>query len=164
MSLGKFYYDPKHTAEFGSEAKLAEASKNKGCGRADVRSEQVHVAQSRTQNLSLKNKCCNIDDVWETNLAHLNSLWIYRDKYNYLLNVIDLFSRYAWSVTMKNKIATSITAGLNLLFQNKNPITIQSVKRTEFVNGTVQEYLKRQGVNFTTHHPDIKGAIIEYFN
>jgi len=45
---------------------------------------------------------------------------------------------------------------------DRKPINIHSDKGTEFVNATVQQCLKRQGVNFhTTHNPDIKGAIIE---
>jgi len=55
--------------------------------------------------------------------------------------------------------------GLTTLFQNRNPITIQSDKGTEFINATVQKYLKRQGVDIhTTHNPDIKGAVVERFN
>jgi hypothetical protein len=57
------------------------------------------------------------------------------------------------------------TAVLKSLFQNRKPVTLQPDKGTEFVNSTVQQYLKRQGVKFhTTHNPDIKGAIIERFN
>ena len=107
----------------------------------------------------------NIDDVWEIDLADLGSLSKYIDKYKYLLNVIDIFSRYAWCVPLKDKTGKSIAAALTILFQNRKPIAIQSDKDTEFVNATVQQYLKRQGVDFhTTHNPDIKGAVIERFN
>jgi hypothetical protein len=89
----------------------------------------------------------------------------YNDKYKYLLNVIDIFSRYAWSVLLKDKYGNSIAAALTILFQNRKPITIESDKGTEFVNATVQQYLERQGVDFhTTHNRDIKGAVIERFN
>ena len=98
-------------------------------------------------------------------IADLSSLAKYNDKYKYLLNVIDIFSRYAWSVPLKNKTGKSITSALKSLFRNRKPITIQSDKGTEFVNATVQQYLKRRGVSFhTTHNPDIKGAVIERFN
>ena len=95
-------------------------------------------------------------------LAELSTLSKYNDKYKYLLNVIDIFSRYSWSVPLKDKTATSITAALKTLFQNRKPINIQSDKGTEFVNGNVPQYLKRQGVRFhTTLYRDIKGAIVE---
>jgi len=68
-------------------------------------------------------------------------------------------------VPLKDKIGTSITLALKSLFQGKKPITMKLDKGTEFVSATVQQYLKRQGVNFhTTHNPDIKGDIIEHFN
>jgi transposase InsO family protein len=54
---------------------------------------------------------------------------------------------------------------LKSLFQNRKPLTLQSDKGTEFVNTKVQQFLKRQGIDFrTTHNPDIKGAVIERFN
>jgi hypothetical protein len=68
----------------------------------------------------------NIDDVSEMRLADLSSLSKNNDKYKYLLNVIDVFSRYAWSVRLKKKTATSITAALKYLFQSRKPITIQA--------------------------------------
>ena len=93
-------------------------------------------------------------------LAELSSISKYNDKYKYLLNVIDIFSLYAWSVPLKDKTATSITAALKTLFQNRKPI--KGNKGTEFVNGNVPQYLKRQGVRFhTTLYRDIKGAIVE---
>ena len=54
----------------------------------------------------------NIDDIWEMVIADLSSLSKYNDKFKYLLNVIDIFSRYAWSIPLKDKTATSIICGL----------------------------------------------------
>jgi len=67
-------------------------------------------------------------------LVDLSSLLKY--KYKYLLKVIDVFSRYAWSVPLKEKTGTSITSALKYLFQNRKPINIQSDKGTEIVNAT----------------------------
>jgi len=57
----------------------------------------------------------NIDDVWEMDLADSSSLSKY--KYKYLLNVIDLFSRYAWSMPLKDKTGTKITLALKFYFK-----------------------------------------------
>jgi transposase InsO family protein len=97
--------------------------------------------------------------------ADLSAFAKYNSKYKYLLNVIDIFSRYAWSVTLKHKTGRSVVTALAALFQDKTPNTIQSDKGTVFVNATVQQYLQRKWVQFhTTHNTDIKGAIIERFN
>lgn len=98
-------------------------------------------------------------------LADLRSFSKYHNKYNYLLNVIDIYSCHACSVPLKDKTANSITSAWNSLFQNRKPIKIQSEKGTEFVKATVQQYLKRQGVSFhTTHNPDIKDVFVERLN
>ena len=97
-------------------------------------------------------------------LADLSNLSKYNDKYKYALNVIDIFSRYAWSVPLKHKTGNSITPALKSLFRNTKAITKQSDKVTELVNATVKQYFKLQGVSFhTTHNPDIKGTIVEEF-
>jgi hypothetical protein len=61
-------------------------------------------------------------------LADLSSLSRYNDKYKYLLNVIDIFLRYVWSVPLKDKTSKLIAAALTTLFQNRKPITIQPDK------------------------------------
>jgi len=78
------------------------------------------------------------------NLADLSSLLKYKVKYKYLLNVIDMFSHFVWSVLPKDKTGTSITAVLKALFKNRKTITIQSEKGTEFANATLQLYFKGQ--------------------
>jgi transposase InsO family protein len=102
----------------------------------------------------------DFDDIWEIGIAVLSSISKYNDKYKYLLNVIDIFSRFAWSVFLKDKTVISILAVLKPLFKSRKAIMIQSDKGSEFVNTTVQQYLKRQEVSIhTIHNPDIKGAM-----
>jgi len=64
----------------------------------------------------------NIDDVYEMGLAVLSSLSKYKDNYKYFLNVIELFSGYAWSVPPKDKTGTSITSVLVYLLRKGKPI------------------------------------------
>jgi len=115
MSLGNIYYDPKHAAGFGSAAKLVKASKNKKRNVEEGLSDQntytlhKHVRKRFPRNpYTVK----NIEDVWEMDLADSSSLSKYYDRYKYLFNVIDIFSRYAWSVPLKDKTCTSITLAL----------------------------------------------------
>jgi transposase InsO family protein len=79
-------------------------------------------------------------------------------------NVIDVFSRYAWSVPLKDETGMSIAAALTTLFKIESPLPYNQIQ-VQFVNATVQQYLKRQGVDFhTAHNPDIKWAVTERFN
>ena len=99
MSLGNIYYDPKHAAGFGSVAKLVKASKSK---KRDVE-EWLSGQNTYTLHKPVRKRfprnpytVTNIDDVWEMDLADLSSLSKYNDRHKYLLNFIDIFSRYAF--------------------------------------------------------------------
>lgn len=166
--LGKLYFDPKHPAGFGSVLKLVKASKiNKKDVEKWLSSQDTYTLHKPVRKHFPRNPytVTNIDDVWEMDLADLSSLSRYNSGHKYLLTVIDVFSRYGWSLPLKNKTGASVTSALKTLFKNRQPLTLQSDKGTEFVNATVQKYLKNQGISFhTTHNPDIKAAIIERFN
>jgi len=98
MSLGNIYYVPKHEAGFGSVAKLVKASKSKKSDVEDWLSGQnTYTLHKPVRKIfpRIPYIVTNIDDVWEMDLADLSSLSKYNERYKYLLNVIDIFSRYA---------------------------------------------------------------------
>ena len=98
---GKIFYDPKHPAGFGLVAKLANASKtNKGIVNEWLSGQNTYTLHKPVRKRFPRNlyTVTNFDDVWEMDLADLSSLSKYNEEYRYLLNVIDIFSRYAWSV------------------------------------------------------------------
>jgi hypothetical protein len=61
----------------------------------------------------------NLDDVGEMDLADLGALAKYNSNYKYLLNVIDVLSRYAWSVPLKHKTGKSVVSALATIFQDR---------------------------------------------
>ena len=124
---GKFFYDPKYPAGFGSVAKLANAFKtNKRIVNEWLSGQNTYTLHKPVRKRFPRNTytVTNIDDVWEMYLDDVSSLSKYNEKYRYLLNVIDIFSRYACSDPVKDKTGTSIKAALNYLFRDRKPITI----------------------------------------
>jgi hypothetical protein len=94
MSLSKVYYDPKHSAGFGSVTKFVKASKNRKRKVEEWLSGQdTYTLHKPARKRFPRNpyNVTNIDDVWEIDLAHLCSLSRYNNKHKYLLNVIDVF-------------------------------------------------------------------------
>jgi transposase InsO family protein len=168
MSLGTIYYDPKHPAGFSSVAKLVRSAKtNKKHVEEWLSGEDTYTLHKPVRKRFPRNPytVTNIDDVWELGLADLNALSKYNSNYKYLLNVIDVFSRYVCSVPLKHKTGKSVGTALAKIFQDRKPNTIQSDKGTEFVNATVQQYLKHEGIEFhTTHNPDINLSAWGYLN
>jgi len=123
-----------------------------------IRSEHILYAQTRTV-FSFISIYRNKMDVEASSLSK------YNDKHKYFLNVLDIFSRYHWSMRLKDTTSNSKTSALKYLFQNRKPITVQSDMGTKFLNSTAQQYLKSQRVNFhTNRNANTKGANNERFN
>ena len=109
----------------------------------------------------------NIDDQWQADLNDMQSLRNHNKGYRYILTVIDIFSRHAWAVPVKNKTGVCIKKAFHQIFKQskRKPLQLQTDKGREFTNSIVQEYLKKQNViYFTTKNPDIKASIVERFN
>jgi len=95
MPLGKIYYDPKHTAGFRSVARLVRAAKINNRNVEEWSVQDTYTLYKPVRKWFPRNPYTvkNIDDIWEMDLGDLSSLSKYNDKYKFLLNVIDIFSR-----------------------------------------------------------------------
>ena len=60
------------------------------------------------------------DIVWGVDLADMQSLSRYNKGFKYLLYVIDLFSKYAWVIPIKNKKGTSIVNAFKKIISEKS--------------------------------------------
>ena len=59
------------------------------------------------------------DHIWGVDLADMQSLSKYNKGIKYLLCVIDLFSKYAWVVPIKDKKGTSIVNAFKKIISKK---------------------------------------------
>jgi transposase InsO family protein len=108
----------------------------------------------------------DIDYQWQGDLMFLNELSRFNKGFKIALVMIDIVSRYAWGVLMKNKTGISTTeAFTNLLKQSspRQPIKLQTDKGTEFLNSHFQSLLKKRNIKFFTTYSDNKAAVAERF-
>ena len=56
----------------------------------------------------------NIDDIWSADLKDMQSLAKHNKHYKYISTVIDLFSKYAYSIPLKSKSSNDIINASNL--------------------------------------------------
>ena len=90
-------------------------------------------------------------------------------KYNkgikYLLRVIDLFSKYAWVVLLKDKKGTNIVNAfqgiLNSLKRKPNKIWVD--QGSEFYNNSFKKWLKDNDISIYSTHIEGKSAVAERF-
>jgi hypothetical protein len=84
-----------------------------------------------------------------------------------LLNIIDCFSRYAWSIPIKNKTAENVIQALKGVFDKSGrvPKKIWSDSGKEFVNAKFKkEILDAYHITLYHTYSENKSAMIERFN
>ena len=104
-----------------------------------------------------------IDTQRYADLADLSELSNTNDKHGYSLCVIDVFSKYAWVVPIKDKMGkTVVIAFKSVLKSGRCPKCVQTDKGTEFENKEFQSLLKNKKIQFfTTENPGTKACIVK---
>ena len=57
----------------------------------------------------------SIDQQWQMDLVDMQSMQKFIDGYRYLLVYIDVFSKYAWVVPLKNKTGPSLVEAFKII-------------------------------------------------
>ena len=107
-----------------------------------------------------------IDHQWQADLVDVAKLASYNKGFKYLLTCIDVLSRYAWVVPLKDKTGKSLKEAFQVLFKSgRHPIRLQTDRGTEFTNRVFQKFLKENDVHhFSTYNDETKASIVERFN
>lgn len=101
---------------------------------------------------------------WQADLVDVSSLSRYNSGIKFLLTCIDVFSKKAWVVPLKNKSGSSLVDAFTSI-TDPLPRSLQTDKGTEFINRLFQKWLKNNNIHFfTTENDDIKAGIVERFN
>ena len=86
------------------------------------------------------------------------------DGTKYLLTVIDVLSKFAWVVPLKDKTGKSIAEAFEPILDRAKPKLLQVDKGTEFYNKTFQEMLEKHSVKMFSTNSDKKAQVVERFN
>ena len=176
--LRKIYYTPKEAASFSGVQALQHALQKKGFSNKNRKKEKITKWLSSQDTYTLhkpvrrhfsRSKVIvgGIDHQWQADLVDVSRLVSQNRSVKYLLTCIDIFSKYAWVLPLKNKTGdTLVKAFENILFQSgRKPIRLQCDQGKEFTNATFQQFLKKQGISFfTTYNEEIKASVVERFN
>ena len=105
------------------------------------------------------------DNIWGTDLADMQLLRRYNKGIRFLLCVIDIFSKYAWVVPLKDKKGGSIvTAFQSILKQsNRKPNKIWIDKGSEFYNASFTKWLQDNDIVMYSTNNEGKSVVAERF-
>ena len=164
------YFNPRQPASFGSIQNFRRHLNNKFTSNQinDYLSKQdTHTSHRPVRRQfprrKISAKC--IDDLWQADLVDVSSLSKDNDNYKFSLTCIDVLSKFAWVVPLKNKTGRTLTDAFFNLIVKRQPIHLQTDKGSEFTNKIFQKFLKDHKIQFyTTENNDIKAAVAERFN
>jgi len=105
-----------------------------------------------------------IDDLWQTDLVEMHELSSKNKAVNYILTVIDTFSKFAFAVPVKNKTGVLVTEAFESLLKERQPKNLQTDEGKEFFNGTFKKLMNKHDINHYHTFSDKKAAIVERYN
>ena len=105
------------------------------------------------------------DNIWGVDLADMQLLSKYNKGIRFLLCVIDIFSKYAWVVPLKDKKDTSIVKAFQIILKqsNRKPIKIWVDKGSEFYNVYFKKWLQDNDIFMYSTHNEGKSVVAERF-
>ena len=80
-----------------------------------------------------------IDKIWAADLADMTALSKDNEGINFLLLVIDIFSKYGWIIPLKNKKGETVANALKTIFKERKPEKLWTDKGREFYNKDVKD-------------------------
>lgn len=104
----------------------------------------------------------HIGDLWQIDLAEFRNYARFNGGFNYLLVVIDCFSKYCWGQPLKTKTGEEVTAAMKkVLSKNQPPRHINSDMGREFYNRDFKNLMKKYRINHYSTYSIKKAAICE---
>ena len=103
------------------------------------------------------------DNIWGADLADMQLISKFNKGFRFLLCVIDIFSKYAWVIPLKDKKGISIVNGFQktLKDSNRKPNKIWVDKGSEFYNNSFTKWLKDNGIEMYSTNNAGKSVIAE---
>ena len=86
--------------------------------------------------------------------------------FRYMLNVIDVFSKFAWSIPLKDKKGITVLNAFKQIVKESGriPKHIWVDEGKEFYNKNMDEWLKENNIIRYSTHGEHKSAVVERFN
>jgi transposase InsO family protein len=107
-----------------------------------------------------------VDDIWSCDLVEMQE-WSKENKgFRYMLNVVDVFSKFAWSIPIKNKTGLSTLEAFREIVRSsgRKPRHIWVDLGKEFYNKNMDSWLKENNINRYSTYGEHKSAVVERFN
>lgn len=107
-----------------------------------------------------------LQDLFQIDLVEMIPYARENNNFKYIFICINVFSKYAWAIPLRNKTAKEVTKAMeSILSAKKNiPKNIQSDQGKEFYNTHFKNLMDKFNINHYSSYSNVKSAIVERFN
>ena len=166
--MSEVYFDPKRVGSYGGVDGLRRVTRLPQQVVKEWLSAQDAYTLHKPARRHFKRRRVIVGGMhqqWQADLVDMSKVKNDNEGMTFILTVIDVFSKVAWCVPMKNKSAASLVAALQSTFVDVWPKILQTDDGKEFRNKSVQALLRRYDIHhFSTHNAETKACVVERFN
>src|SRR5258706_5796395 len=149
MNFEEIYYDFKNPGAFGGIRKLQRATGESYNKVKDwLQTQRPYTLHHPVIKKFQRNRTIarDIDEIWQIDLVDMQKYASYNENHTFILTVIDVLSKFAFAVPLKNKKPESVISAFRTIFKNRKPRFIQSDQGMEFLANSVQSFFKNEGI------------------
>ena len=171
--LHKYYYNLTNPGSYGSENALKRNCKTASEMKPKELRHWLHKQECYLRHFPVKKKFKRTrvvaegkDFIWQADLVDISSISTFNNNYTFILTVIDVLSKFAWTVPLKSKHDTvMVKAFENILKESRrSPIILSTDKGMEFKSKLFQKCLKNNGITYIDAQTEHKACVVERFN
>ncbi|RWS01909.1 hypothetical protein B4U79_00095 [Dinothrombium tinctorium] len=129
--------------------------------KQDTYTKHKHIKRKfETRRVFVK----GIDDQFQADLVEMIPYAKENKGIRHMLTCIDVFSKYAWAITIKNKTGEEVADAFEQIFKERIPANIQTDLGKEFYNSNVQALFQKYNLNHFSSYSPLKASVFERFN
>ena len=129
--------------------------------------DEIYSKGPKRNYAANKTDVYHIDDIWSLDILDLKDYGPENNKgYRYVLVIIDNFSKYGWTVPLKNKNAQTIKDSFeNILISSKRkPNLIETDRGKEIYIIILQDFLNKNNIKLYSRNSSYGAVFAERFN
>lgn len=165
------YYTPVNRGSYGGREQLSKHLKTKKISNGQVKN-WLQAQEAYTLHRPVRRKfrrretlVGGINQQFQADLIDVQKFASENNGNKFILTVVDVFSKFAWTQPLKSKSGKDVANALKKIFDIRICKYLQSDKGKEFYNTHVKALLQKLSItHFSTENDNIKAAIVERFN
>ena len=170
--LRKTYLNPDHCVGFAGAKPLVDVARVKGAKPTTTQTwleSQLAYTLHKPAGRRFKRNRVFVngkDEQWKADLVDVQALKKDNDGYRFLLTGIDVLSKCAWVLLLKDKAGKSLVDAFDAVFKKDDrvPERLQTDAGKEFLNKEFQRFLTSKNVRHFVTYNETKAQIVERFN